>query len=60
MSALGSSWLLAGLGLGLGAGASFWGREGFTGLGVRGVLAVRLGQRVIYRLMTGREQGGPS
>ena len=35
-------------------------REGFAGLGMWSVLVVQSGHHVIYRLMTGEGQGGPS
>ena len=39
---------------------SFWEREGFAGLGTWSILVVQLEQHVIYRLMAGGGQGGPS
>ena len=35
-------------------------REGFAGLGMWGILVVQSEQHVIYRLMAGWRQGGPS
>ena len=39
---------------------SFWETEGFAGLCMWSVLVVQLEQHVIYRLMAGGGQGGPS
>ena len=39
---------------------SFWEREGFAGLGMCKILVVQSEQYVIYRLMAGGGQGGPS